>query len=76
MKHLRSKSTDQLEIVDLDESDVELVAVVGHLLQPLQHRTARLVARVWETVSLAAPFPSTGSCVQVCLSDCFASVKR
>ena len=73
---MKLKPTDQLEIVDLDESDVELVAVVGHLLQPLQHRAARLVARVWETVSPAAPFSSTGSCVQVCLFDCFASLKR
>ena len=72
---MKLKPTDQLEIVDLDESDVELVAVVGHLLQPLQHRAARLVARVWETVSPAAPFSSTGS-KSVCLSDCFASVKR
>ena len=48
---MKLKPTDQLEIVDLDESDVELVAVVGHLLQPLQHRAARLVARVWETIS-------------------------
>ena len=54
---MKLKPTDQLEIVDLDESDVELVAVVGHLLQPLQHRAARLVARVWETVSPACrPF--------------------
>ena len=43
--------THQLEVVDLDESNIELVTVVGHLLQPLQHQAARLVARVWETIS-------------------------
>ena len=43
--------THQLEVVDLYESNIELVTVVGHLLQPLQHRAARLVARVWETIS-------------------------
>ena len=43
--------THQFKVVDLDESNIELVTVVGHLLQPLQHQAARLVARVWETIS-------------------------
>ena len=46
MGTIKENCADQFKVVDLDESNIELVTVVGHLLQPLQHRAARLVARV------------------------------
>ena len=41
---------DQLQVVDLDEADVELPAVVVHLGQPAHHRGGLLVACVCGTL--------------------------
>ena len=41
---------DQLQVVDLDDADVELPAVVVHLGQPAHHRGGLLVACVCATL--------------------------
>ena len=51
MKCVQNDQTYQFKIIDFDESNVELVAVVCHLLQSLKHRAARFVARVCIRVS-------------------------